>query len=249
MNIAIPDNALGAHSHSAPHQRRVPESLEALGITKQYRRDQEICSQMRPSKSWYRVTGGAARKFVLLSSGRRQILDLVLVGDFFDDYEQEEHDFAVEAVTEGTTVARYPHQRVEDLAGADPELACEIRRIGSEIRSRLEELVLILGRTTALEKVGCFLLLMSERPAVRQGDGVALPISRYDIADYLGLSVETVSRSLTDLKHRGLITLAGTRRITIINRTAIAEGDYPAARHGTGRIPSLSVPCHFSKSS
>jgi CRP-like cAMP-binding protein len=242
MNIAIPANAMNSDRHSAQQQRRLPDRLEAVGITKRYRRDQEICSQIRPSESWYRVTAGAARKLVLLSNGRRQILDLLLAGDFFDDNEQE-HDFTVEAVTEGTMVARYPHRRVEELADADPQLACEMRRIGFGITSRLEELILILGRTTALEKVGCFLLLMSERPAVRRGDGVVLPISRYDIADYLGLSVETVSRSLTELKQRGLIVLSGTRQITIINRTAIAEGDYSAARHGTGRIHPLSIPC------
>lgn len=241
MNTAMPAKLV---AHPIRRHRRLPDRLEALGTAKRYSRDQEICSQAHPIESWCRVTVGAARKSILLSSGRRQILDLLLAGDFFDDIEQPEHDFVVEAVTEGTMVIRYPHRPVQRMAESDPELLLEIRRIGLEILARLEELVLILGRTTAREKVGCFLLLMSQRSAIVHGDAVALPISRYDIADYLGLSVETVSRSLTDLRHRGLIVLAGTREVRIINAAAIADGDYRPAVHNTMRSFASSVPCH-----
>ena len=245
MNAAIPVNVIpssGLHQH----QRLLPGKFESVGTTKRYRRDQEICNQAQATDSWYRVTAGAARKFVLLSNGRRQILDFLLAGDFFDDCELEEHDVVVEAVTEGTMVTRYLHRRVQEMAETDPEILLEIRRISLEIMARLEELVLILGRTTALEKVGCFLLLMSQRSAIRHGDGVALPISRYDIADYLGLSVETVSRSLTDLKHRGLIALLGTRQVKIIDRAAIADGDFRPAGHSAIRAHPLSSVAYHS---
>jgi CRP-like cAMP-binding protein len=235
-------------SHPVPRRRL--ENLESLAVTKQYHRDQEVCGQTHPSECWHRVTVGAARKCVTLSSGRRQIVDLLLPGDFFDGTEpEEERDFTVEAVTEGTTVVRYPRRRVEQLAETDPELASEIRRIDLEIISRLQELILILGRTTALDKVGCFLLVMAQRPFVGRGNAVALPISRYDIADYLGLSVETVSRSLTELKHRRVITLTGTRQVTIINRNALAEGEYHSGASTSARLHHpISVPCQTAKS-
>ena len=90
--------------------------------------------------------------------------------------------------------------------------------------SRLQSQLLIVGRVTALEKVGGYLLEMSARMSSRSSDGLVLPMSRYDIADYLGLSVETVSRSLTHLKERRAIQLIGPRSVRILDRAAL-EGD------------------------
>ena len=91
--------------------------------------------------------------------------------------------------------------------------------------SRLHALILNLGRTTAEEKVGHFLVKMADRLAGGPADKLVLPMSREDIADYLALSVETVSRSLTQLKRRGVIRLIGTREIRILDRSAFAKGD------------------------
>jgi CRP-like cAMP-binding protein len=101
-----------------------------------------------------------------------------------------------------------------------------------EAISRLHRLILNLGRTTAEEKVGEFLLKMSERLSGGPADRMVLPISREDIADYLALSVETVSRSLTRLNRRGVILLMG-RRISIIDRNRLGE----ANRHDPATIP------------
>jgi hypothetical protein len=89
--------------------------------------------------------------------------------------------------------------------------------------SRLNSLLLILGRTTAEKKVGGFLLYMQQRAGSRDASRVVLPVSRYDIADYLALSVETVSRSLTALKERGAIALSGPREIGIIDPDALTK--------------------------
>src|ERR1700722_3848665 len=78
--------------------------------------------------------------------------------------------------------------------------------------------LLILGRITASEKVGSFIIEMAARLSEEESDQIALPVSRYDIADYLGISVETVSRALSDLKQRGAIRLSGTRTVSIIHR-------------------------------
>ena len=88
---------------------------------------------------------------------------------------------------------------------------------------RLQAQLRILGRTRAPEKVGSFLLDMAARCACGPTDNLVLPMSRYDIADYLALSVETVSRAITDLKQRRAIALAGARRLTIIDREVLSR--------------------------
>jgi CRP/FNR family transcriptional regulator, nitrogen fixation regulation protein len=83
----------------------------------------------------------------------------------------------------------------------------------------------MLGRITALEKVGSFILEMATRLSRERGNSIALPMSRYDIADYLAVSVETVSRALTYLKQRGVIKLSGARLVWIVDRDALKEGE------------------------
>jgi CRP-like cAMP-binding protein len=128
-------------------------------------------------------------------------------------------------VVNDTVVACYPRRRAEALADSDPNVGREIREMASDAASRLQELILTLGRVTAREKVGTFLVKMMERSSRQSADRLLLLISRYDIADYLAISVETVSRSLTDLRHRGFIALAGPRRVKIVDRHGLEEGD------------------------
>jgi CRP-like cAMP-binding protein len=162
---------------------------------------------------------------VLRPDGRRQIVGLLLPGDFFGFTSGKEYDYTAEAVAEGTVLASYPRKRAEALADSHPNLARELRQVAFEAMSRLQAQLLILGRITALEKVGSFILEMETRLPHGRGDSIALPVSRYDIADYLAVSVETVSRSLTDLKHRGVIKLSGTRTVKIIDRNVLEDGE------------------------
>jgi CRP-like cAMP-binding protein len=206
------------HSHAL-------KSLASLSVSVPCRRGQEICGQGRPADSWYRLASGAARRFVLRSDGRRQIVDLLLPGDFFGFALGAEYDYTVEAIVTDTLVAAYQRKRAELLADQDPQLARELREVAFEALARMQSQLLIVGRITALEKVGSFILEMSNRLSEEEADRVTLPVSRYDIADYLAISVETVSRALTDLRHRGLIRLSGTRNVKIVNRGALEESD------------------------
>ena len=135
------------------------------------------------------------------------------------------HHFTVEAILDGTIIALYPCSRLESLAELDPHIARELWDAARAAMSRLNALILNLGRTTAEQKVGHFLVKMAERLAGGHADKLVLPMSREDIADYLALSVETVSRSLTQLRRRGVIRLVGTREIRILDRSALAQGD------------------------
>jgi CRP-like cAMP-binding protein len=213
---------------STPHPL---QCLDAIAAIIPCRRRQEICRQGQTSNTWYCVLAGAALRSVIKSDGRRQVVDLLFPGDFFGLTAGTEYDYTVEVATPGTIVAGYPRNRVEIQADSNPQVAREVRQIAFDGLSRQQEQLLILGRITAQEKVGSFLVAMADRLSHGRGDCVTLPISRYDIADYLAVSVETVSRALSELKHRGLIRFTGTRVIQIIDRDALnGEHDDMQAR-------------------
>jgi CRP/FNR family transcriptional regulator, nitrogen fixation regulation protein len=199
--------------------------LAPLAMCASYCRGQEICARGRAAEFLYRLVSAAARSCVLRSDGRRQIVDLLLPGDFFGFAVGAEYDYSVEAIAADTVVVAYARRRVEELADQDCELARELRQLAFEALARMQAQLLIVGRITALEKVASFLLEMSNRLRNEQADRVVLPVSRYDIADYLAVSVETVSRALTDLNRHGLIALSGPRTIRIVDRAALGESD------------------------
>lgn len=214
-----------ARTASVTAHPQAVKRLAALAMGASYCRGQEICAQGRAAESLFRLVSGAARSCVLRSDGRRQIVDLLLPGDFFGFTVGAEYDCTVEAIAADTVIIGYARKRVEVLADQDCELARELRQLALETLARMQAQLLIVGRITALEKVASFLLEMSTRLCKEQVDQVVLPVSRYDIADYLAVSVETVSRALTDLNRRGLIALSGPRTIRIVHRAALAESD------------------------
>lgn len=170
---------------------------------------------------WYRVVVGAARKSALTADGCRHIVEFLLPGDFFGFGCGDTHRFSVETISAGTVVARYPRRDAERLAESDPVVSRHIREVAFASIERLQRRMVILGRTSALEKVSAFLLEMADRSATGAGISVVLPMSRYDIADYLGVAVETVSRALTELRVRGVICLGSVRRVRICDRPAL----------------------------
>jgi CRP/FNR family nitrogen fixation transcriptional regulator len=165
------------------------QNLDALAVIVPFHRGQEICSEGRSVEHWYFLICGAARRCAIKPDGRRQIVDLLLPGDFFGLAFGDQSDATIEAVAENTVVASYPRPRIEVIAESDPKIARELRDIAFKALSRMQTQLLILGRITALEKVGSFLLEMSARLSNGDSERVALPISRYDIADYLGVSI------------------------------------------------------------
>lgn len=198
-------------------------SLDAFAARLHYHRGQEICDDEAASPCWFRVVAGMARRSMVRLSGRRQIVGLLLPGDCFG-FSSQSKSFAIEAASDDTIVRSYPRQRLETLAQTDPRIAQFIRSLSSEMISGLEEQILILGRTTAAKKVGSFLVSVTKRLTRDQAGWILLPMSRYDMADYLGLSVETVSRALSELRKSGTIALAGTRQFRILDADAIEEG-------------------------
>ena len=225
-------NAFANSRHVKANTPHPLQCLDAIAAIRSCHMRQEICRQGQVANTWYRVLAGAASCCIIKSDGRRQIVDLLFPGDFFGFTARTEYDYSVETAATGTIVAGYPRKRVETLADSNPRLTREIRQVAFEALSRRHEQLLIVGRITVQQKVGSFILAMADRLSPAGSDRVTLPISRYDIADYLAVSPETVSRALSDLKQRGLIRFAGTRIIEIIDREALedSEGDDFAAR-------------------
>ena len=215
-------------THAADYYRRIlsiqPHALkrlDAIAMIMACNRGQEIPNDPGPARHWYYVITGAVRQCAVRSDGRRQIVDLMLPRDFF--FVSDSHKEAIfEAIADETVLASYPGQRVELVAERDVEFARELREVAFQCLTRSQAQLLILGRLTAQEKVGSFLLSLDGRASETKGQ-IVLPVSRYDIADYLAVSVETVCRALTDLRQRGVIRLAGKRTIKILDRGALED--------------------------
>jgi CRP-like cAMP-binding protein len=192
-------------------------SFASMRSISSYEKAEEICSEASPADHWYCVLVGAARKYTVLSDGRRRIVDFLLPGDYFGFRERHCELLATDAILDGTVIARYPRREVEAAADHDPKLAREVRDIMLGAMSRSHARLLILGRVRSIEKVGAFLSEMVERGCDRHEQTVDLPMSRCDIADYLALSVETVSRALSRLRRQQAIRFVDKHRISILD--------------------------------
>jgi CRP-like cAMP-binding protein len=201
------------------HGDRSLGALERLAVVARYEAGESVYRCNDPIEYWYRVVRGAARKSALSGDGRRHIVDFMLPGDFFG-LARPRH-FCVEALFPGTLIARYPRVSVERLADCDPLIARNIRELAFEAIARLQGRMVILSRSKALERVSSFLLEMVDRSRISPSHAVFLPMSRYDIADYLGLAVETVSRALTELRQRHTIAFRSVRQVRICDRAAL----------------------------
>ncbi|TIO49858.1 MAG: cyclic nucleotide-binding domain-containing protein [Mesorhizobium sp.] len=171
----------------------------------------EIYAQGEKAGALYQVEFGAVRIYRLLADGRRQISAFHLAGETFGFEADTTHHFFAEAINAtGVRVFRTP-------SGMD--MSRQLLPLALKGLTRAQEHLLVLGRQNAIERVAAFLVEMSERQGgLRQ---VELPMSRIDIGDYLGLTIETVSRVFTRLKEKGVIRLLSLRSIEILKRDAL----------------------------
>ena len=189
-----------------------------LGTPVSYRRNAEIFGEKEPADYAYRVISGGVRTYNILNNGRRQIGGFHLPGDIFGLLEfGGEYTFSADAISD-TRVLVVKRKTLAMLAGRHPAVARELFIFtGRELR-RVQDHVLLLVKS-AQERVASFLLEMADRTCA--DNVVHLPTSRQDIADYLGLTIETVSRTLTVLENADVIELSTSRRIVLRNRSAL----------------------------
>ena len=218
-------------SDSAPR----PNSLREIGMTSDsnpivslndftYKKGTEIYGEREPAEYVYQVKSGAVRSYKLLTDGRRQIGAFHLAGDIFGLENGGDHRFTTEAIVD-TTVRLIKRQSLEMVAESDAVVARNLLSMTTSNLQHAEDHMLLLGRKTSLERVAAFLLEMDKR--LTAAGVMALPMSRRDIADYLGLTLETVSRALSRLHELGTLGFKGNtqRQIVLLDRHGLASLD------------------------
>jgi CRP-like cAMP-binding protein len=189
-----------------------PAALQAIGTTLRCGRNATVFREGDPSVHIYKVVSGAIRTCRLLADGRRQIAGFFLPGDFFGLDWQSARTFTAEALAD-TVVIGYPRKLVEELGESTPAIHRLLMGMLCQGLAATQEHVVMLGRQTAHERLAWFLLRVRERTG--RGDEVDMPMSRMDIADYLGLTIETVSRGISEFKRRRYIAATSVHRMRL----------------------------------
>ena len=208
--MQVPPSA-GGHKLSGP--------VDLIGAPMSFPRNAEIYGESEPADYLYKVVSGTVRTYKVLTDGRRQVGGFYVPGDIFGLETGEEHTFSAEAITE-CKVLVIKRSALVALAGRDHDVARQLWTITSSELARVQDHILLLIKS-AQQRVASFLLEMSAR--ISAGNAVELPMSRQDIADYLGLTIETVSRTLTILENAATIELPSSRRILLRNRPALSR--------------------------
>ena len=219
--LPVPVAATGFAASSASSS--VLEPLAAVGVTVRAERDEEIVAQGDAAGYCYLIVSGCVRTVRLMEDGRRQVGEFLFPGDLFGWDVLDEHDFGAEAVT-AATVRRYPRRSLDALADRDRTFSQKLRMLtAGQLRAGRERLVL-LGRKTASERIASFLLEMAKQMRAEGQGLIELPMSRADIADYLGLTIETVCRGLTQFRRHGIIAVERTKVVVRDRRALGAAG-------------------------
>jgi len=202
-----------------PPGHTLGSSLELMGAPMPFARNVEIYGENEPAEYLYKVVSGAVRTYRVLHDGRRQIGAFLLPGDMFGLEAGATHASSAEAISDSVVLV-IKRSTVVALAERDGEVARQLWTLTAEELGRVQNHMLLLIRN-AQERIANFLLEMSER--MPGADAVELPMSRQDIADYLGLTIETVSRTLTQLEAEAAIALPTSRRVVLRNRTVLNQ--------------------------
>src|SRR5215470_11408919 len=194
-------------------------SIEMMGAPMSFSRNSEIYGENEPADYLYKVISGTVRTYRILSDGRRQIGAFYLPGDIFGLEVGAEHHFSAEAITDAKVLV-IKRSALVSLANRDGDVARQLWSFTARELQRVQDHVLLLIKS-AQQRVASFLLEMADRLA--NAETVELPMSRQDIADYLGLTIETISRTLTQLELEAAIALPTSRRVVLRNRKALSR--------------------------
>ena len=220
----LTQNALRTASFRQNAQQQVPVathdlagSIEMMGAAMTFARNAEIYGEDEPADYLYKVVSGAVRTYKVLADGRRQIGAFHLPGDIFGLESGDAHTLSAEAVADAK-ILLVKRSALMALAQRDGSVARQLWGTTSHELGRMQAHIMLLIKT-AEERVVGFLLEMADRS--RTGNRGTLPMSRQDIADYLGLTIETVSRTLTHLETSAAIELPSARTVVLRNRASL----------------------------
>lgn len=194
-------------------------ALDGIGAVIALRRDEPLFRPGDRAEFYFKVLKGAVRSCHVLADGRRHIGEFFLPGDFIGLDAAESCAFAAEAIID-TTLIRYSRRKVDALAAEEPRIGQSLVEIMRSDLAAARDRILLLGHMTAMERIASFLLDLAER---RSDGRINLPMTRTDIGDYLGLTMETVSRAFSQLKSGGIITQHGLHELAVAKPAALVE--------------------------
>lgn len=212
---ALQPRSLGQHSTAL-----FACTPEVLGTSFTYGRDEEIYGEGEDTEFVYKVVSGAVRTYKIMRDGRRQIGGFHLPGDYFGFNLGPRHLLTAEATTE-SKVLLFKRSQIEALATHHIDAARELWLMTADHLHHAEDHMLLLGRKTATERLAAFLLEMDTR--LGRSGIVELPMSRRDIADYLGLTLETVSRGFSQFQASGIVQLIDARHVVLVKRRRLED--------------------------
>ncbi|RDV05749.1 helix-turn-helix domain-containing protein [Undibacter mobilis] len=202
-----------------PAPQAMGETVELMGAVMPFARNAEIYGENEPAEYLYKVVSGAVRTYRVLNDGRRQIGAFYLPGDVFGIEVGEQHTFSAESIVD-SKVMLIKRSSLLALASRSADVARQLWTMAATELQRAQDHTMLLIKT-AQERVAGFLLEMAKRTP--RANAVELPMSRQDIADYLGLTIETVSRTLTQLENSAAIEVPTSRRIVLRNQAVLSR--------------------------
>ena len=201
------------------------EEFRNLGWTLRLAPGQALFHEGDPATRVFTLTRGTLKLYKLLADGRRQVTGFLHPGDFLGISVDDEHAFSAEAL-EDSQLCWFPRARFDDFVEEQPTMERELYRMAAHELAAAQQQFVLLGRKTASERLASFLLLLAERSELSNGAGagmIRLPMSRSDIADYLGLTKETVSRVISALKCDRIIRLEALDVIQVLDRERLEQ--------------------------
>lgn len=199
----------------------------ALSSHVRFKAGQTICEEGAPADWVFSLTTGVVGLHKALPDGRRQTTGFLFAGDFVGLASRIVNACGAEAITD-IEACRFARTRFEAYLDEHAEMRARLLRMTADELSAAHDQMLLLGRKTARERLASFLLQLADRATVRQmpANPVLLPMKRIAIADYLGLTIETVSRTFTSLARSGVIEMVNVGAVRIVSM--------PALRHVAG---------------
>lgn len=203
--------------------RKTPSAMvglfDLMGASISFERNEEVYGEGEPAEYLYTVQSGCVRTSKILNDGRRQIGAFYLPRDVFGLEADDQHSFSAEALSP-TVVRVVKRSALTSRVACDTATATQMLKLTTTELQRTQSHILLLIKS-AQERVAGFLLEMANRKHTT--NEIELPMCRQDIADYLGLTIETVSRTLTQLENLCAIALPSSRRVVLRNRPALAR--------------------------
>ena len=205
----------------------MPDELTSLAATSVKHRAEpgrELITEAMEVDRFSNVLNGVVKLTKMLSDGRQQIVGLQFAPDFVGRPFLNESTVTAEAATE-VSLCSFPRRALESMMHRQPDFERRLLNQTAKELDQARDWMVMLGRKSASEKVATFIQMISQHIAPRDVNAAAisfdLPLSRSDIADFLGLTIETVSRQFTKLRTEGVISIDHSRRLTIVNAPAL----------------------------